>query len=75
MKSRLPALDVDLKVEYVGYQVVVTGSGHNFVVKVPTLLAAIRLARMLWPVRKRFPAGYGFDVEWRGIRLPVRKAS
>ena len=64
----LPALDVALVIDHAGYQVSVTGSGHHFVTRFPSLRSLVHFARTLWSVRESFPAGYGMDVEWRGLR-------
>ena len=64
----LPALDVNLLIEHAGHQASVTGSGRHFVTRFSSLGSLFYFARTLWPVRDSFPASYGMDVEWRGLR-------
>lgn len=63
-----PALDVALVIDHAGYQAMVTGSGHHFVTRFPSLGSLIHFARTLWSVKDSFPAGYGMDVECWGLR-------
>ena len=72
MTRPLPALDIDLIIEHDGHQAAVTGSGHRFVAKCPTLKSVFHYSLNLWPWRKVLPSGYIFQMEWRGFRFPPR---
>ena len=74
MNRPVPALDLDLLIEHGGHQVGVKGSGRHFVAKFPTLLSLLHFLLAFWPVRKRVPGEFQFQVEWRDFRfrLPRR---
>lgn len=73
MKKPLPALDLNLLIEHGGHQTSVIGSRYDFVARFPTLLSLLHFVRTLWPSRKEFPRGYGFQIEWKGFRFPLKR--
>ncbi len=61
-------LEVDLHLEHSGYNLEITGTGHEYTVRFPSLLSAFHYAAAFWPLRKHLPAGSIIHLKYRSFR-------
>ena len=69
--SHFRALDLDLRIQHAGHELILTGSGGSFVARFPTLLSLLHFARLSWPFRAHLPPDASLQVQWRWLHLPV----
>ena len=70
----LNLVDVDLQVEHDGHTLKLTGSDSRFVARFSTLAALFHFGRVFWFFRKRIPRRASLQVEWRPLRVLLKRA-
>ena len=71
MTQRLPAFDVDLRIEHAGRSLELRGSGTRLAAAFPALADLFHFARIGWSVRRHVPGPLALTVRWRWFHVSI----
>jgi len=66
-------LQVNLHLEHSGHNLDVTGTGHDYTVRFPSLPSALHYAIHFWPLRKQIPEGTVIRLKYRSFTCKYRR--
>ena len=74
-RTFLLAVELNVALDHGGYSMQVRGKGGELVARFPSLMSSLHFLIALWPARNSSLAGLGLKLEWRRLRLGVRRRS